>query len=301
MPAPSRRVVRLSLIAIVVAVAVASWWPTPATQRAVTTTTYDVYGLRGHPTAGQQHDATSAYANYRRYVVTAAQSFSTDTTALCDAGEAGNLAAARASWRLAQMDYDRLRARISDRSTTELTIDGLLASQPFYVGRQGLHALEEDLFGGTVSRLRGDCLAMPTDGVSLTFGLSHTVATPSGIAQDAVTLLTWMNERVIAQPQEVFAQSEATDSFSVVHSVATWWSYERPLVATLNETLVTAMDRAVAVVLADQAVIGGPDTRDRDVPAGRWPRLAHDGVHLATLWTTVASQLFGFGAGRTYA
>jgi|GEM_PF-2930658 len=301
MPAPSRRVVRLSLVALVLAVTAATAWPHSTSSRHATTTSYDAYGLRGHPSPAQQRDAVSAYRRYRTFVISAAQAFTADSAGLCHAGLSGNINDARRFWRAAQMDYDRLRARISDRSSTELTIDGLLATQPVTVGRQGLHAIEEDLFGSTRSQLAADCEVLSRDGLGLTFGLSHTVATPSRIALDANSLLTWMVQRVIAQPQEVVARTQATDTDAVVHAVAAWWTYDRPLIMSLDPSFAPTMDSAIAQLELDQAAIGGPDTPDAMVAPRQWSRLAQDSVHVASLFTRVASKLYGFGAGRTYA
>ena len=301
MPATSRRFVRLSLIVTVLAIVLASLGSQHSSSRRSTTTTVDLYGLRGHPSANQQREAAAAYRAYRTYVVAAAQAFSSDAASMCSAGLAHDLVRARQSWRRAQMDYDRLRSRIADRSNTELTIDGLIANQPFYVGRNGLHAIEQDLFGSTGPQLADDCRHIAGDGVALTFGLSHTVATPSRIALDAVSLLTWMVERVIAQPQEVFAHTQSTDSDSVVHSVASWWSFERPLVVLVDARIIPLVDHAVTVLLIDQSRVGGPGTPDSQVSDASWSHLAHDAVHVATLMTRVASELYGFGAGRTYA
>jgi hypothetical protein len=213
----------------------------------------------------------------------------------------GNVVEARQRWRATQMDYDRLRSRIGDRSTTELTIDGLLATQPVTVGRQGLHAIEQDLFGVTRSQLATDCEAIARDGIGLTFGLSHTVATPSRIALDASSLLTWMIQRVIAQPQEVFARTQATDTDAVVHAVAVWWTFDRPLIMSLDPSFAPQVDGAISQLMSDQGLIGGADTPDVNVAPRQWAQLAQDSVHVASLFTRVASELYGFGAGRTYA
>jgi hypothetical protein len=176
-----------------------------------------------------------------------------------------------------------------------------LSAQPFFIGRGGLHALEADLFTPFSAPLATDCTSLAVAGVDLVFGLSHTVATPSRIANDAANLATWLVERVIAQPQEVFARSQSIDSSAVVYSVASWWAFIRPLEAIVQPAHCTPVDLAIRNITADQERIGIAGTPDALVSDAKWASLAQDSTYLARLFTNVASDLYGFGAGRTYA
>lgn len=265
------------------------------------------YGLHGAPTPAQQAAALHATRAYRTLIVQASQRFASAAGKLRDAATQGNLAEARRQWAIAQASYDVFRGEIVANSTTELSIAGRLQDQPFFIGRTGLHAVEQDLFSTNHSRLVEDATSLAGKGMLVQIGLMRTIRTPERIMNTAAQSISWAINQVIAHPQEPFAQRDLLDIVAVVTSVSSMVDAVSGLgtiiaprdLATVKQRLATLESLLQSISTGSR---DGVDlTQNNEVSAASWRLLS---VHLTALvapLTTLGGDMDGFGTGRTYA
>ena len=266
------------------------------------------FGLHGAPTQPQQAASSYATRTYRSLIVQSSQRFAGAVGNLRDAAQRGDLREAQRQWAIAQASYDMVRGEITAHSTTELMIAGRLQDQPFFIGRTGLHAVEQDLFSSDHGSLNADAETLAGQGTLLEIGLLRTVRTPSRIMTTATQSLGWAINDVIANPQQPFAQSDLLDVSAVIALTHQALAAVTPLaldvaprhldtarqrLAALEETL----GHATTVRLSGDINV----TPNSAVSPATWRLLAVQMTALLSPLTQLGGDMDGFGTGRTYA
>ncbi len=265
------------------------------------------YGLHGAPSPAQQAAALHATRAYRSLVVQASQRFATAAGKLRDAAERGNLTEARLQWAIAQASYDTFRGEIMANSNTELSIAGRLQDQPFFIGRTGLHALEQDLFTADHSRLVADATSLAGKGMLVQIGLMRTIRTPERIMNTAAQSISWAINQTLAHSQEPYAQRDLLDVVAVVASVAVMVDAVSGLGEIVAPHDLSILRQRLTVIESllqkiSKGVSNGVDiTLNAEIPAASWRLLSVQMTALVGPLTTLGGDMDGFGSGRTYA
>jgi len=266
------------------------------------------FGLHGAPTEAQQASSSHATRTYRALIVQSSQRFASAAGKLRDAAHRGDINEAQRQWAIAQASYDMVRGEITAHSTTELMIAGRLQDQPFFIGRTGLHAIEQDLFTSNHHSLIADAESLAGKGTLLEIGLLRTVRTPSRIMTTATQSLGWAVNDVIANPQGPFAQQDLLDVSATISMVHQALAAVTPLALDVAPGhLRTAQQRLAALEetlrqATTQRIDGDINiTPNSAVSAATWRLLAVQITALLSPLTQLGGDMDGFGTGRTYA
>ena len=290
----------IALVALVVAVV--AFGGRDTTSSSVTTTSAAGYGLRGHPTPAIAAAIQAATNAYRSLVVQSGEAVSTATAALLADVRANRLDAARHDWAVAQSAYDHLRGPIQANSPAALEFDGRVSDLPATMGRTGLHAVEQDLYGATRKQLANDAATVATQTVVLQLSLYRTPATPSAMLTNAQLQLAWAVDDCVTQRQEVYTHLDLLDVAAEVDAVHTIVDAVTPLASAVKPSDLAAITTRLDALEHQIATLGDPlTTRDETLTTATWSRLSSQITALLEPLTTLSGDLYGYGTGRTYA
>lgn len=266
------------------------------------------FGLHGAPTEAQQAASSHATRTYRALIVQSSQRFAGAAGRLRDAAQRGDINEAKRQWAIAQASYNMVRGEIAAHSTTELMIAGRLQDQPFFIGRTGLHAIEQDLFTNDHHALIADAKSLAGQGTMLEIGLLRTVRTPSRIMTTATRSLGWVINDVIANPQEPYAQQDLLDVSATISMAHQALEAVTPLALDvapghlrIAQQRLAALEETLRQATTQQIDGDINITPNSAVPAATWRLLAVQMTALLSPLTQLGGDMDGFGTGRTYA
>jgi hypothetical protein len=233
-------------------------------------------------------------------VVHATQAFAAASVAIVSDVAAGHRAAAQADELRAQAAYDVFRPDLATGLGPSAPLDALVVDQDPAVAARGLHALERELWSGSLSAAAPLARDVASQGTLIEVSLFRTVVTPSVMCQRVAESLAWLVANVIASPQERYSHLDVVDvratigaAESAVAGVAT---LARLVAPRDGVALAAAMTRLVEVSQEVASTV-----RDSAVPPGWWRTLASALDATLTPLAQMSGALAGYGTGRAYA
>ncbi len=266
--------------------------------RAYQPTNYPTHHV--HPTAAQQ-GATLAVTNFfRREVVTASERFVMASTQLDAAIRAHDVTRAREAELRTQAAFDEVRPSLGIGVTTLTPLDALVSDQSPGIAATGLHAIERQLWAGSLSSSTLAAHNLAQVGPILEIGVFRTILTPSAICGRVDEILSWTVENVIDSSQEQYSHVDMIDARTTLDQA-------NRIIGSLGR-LAVLVDRPLAAQLAERsrAVVDVVDafsatTPNAMVPATTWRELAQRISALEASLGALDGQLNGLGTGRPYA